>query len=77
MFYKKRRKQRVKGLNRKVFYSNLKRVLKPKYAKDLKWSFEEWVNDYVADSEANGSFGYFEVKATHHIKNYTEQINTN
>lgn len=77
MFWTKKRKQRIKGLNRKVFYRNLKRVLKSEYAKDLKWSFEEWVNDYVEDSEENGSFGYFEVKATYHIKNYTEQIKTN
>ena len=71
-----RRVRRIKGLNRRVFYSNLKRVLKPEYAKDLKWFFEDWVNDYQDYIDVTSNYGWYEIKAFEHIKGYTEQIRT-
>ena len=50
---------------------------KPEYAKDLKWSFEEWVNDYQYYIDVTGNYGWYEIKASEHIKGYTEQIRTN
>lgn len=74
---KKYRKERVPGLNRRVFYSNLKRVLKDYWARDLKYTFEDWVEDYKNSYYTTGTSGWFEVNSSFHKKNYSQEIRTN
>lgn len=70
-------KQRIKGLNRKVFYKELKTTLKKEYAKSLKYNLEAYVNDYEEKSRATGYFGWYELKSNETAKGYTQEIRTN
>lgn len=70
-------KKRIKGLNRKVFYKELKQTLKKEYAKDLKYNFEAYVNDYEEISDINGRYGWYELKANETERGYTQEVRTN
>ena len=74
----KKRKQRIRGLNRRAFKRNLKKALKEPYASDIDnyYCFEEWVNDYKERCDINGSFGFYELKANETKSGHVEEIST-
>lgn len=72
------RKERVQGLNRRIFRRNLKRVLKD----NLKWSvegsaLETWVEDYKQRLYNTGVAGWYEIKRHEHKNGRAEEIRTN
>ena len=71
------RRKRIKGLNRRIFYRELKQTLKKEDAKYLKYNFEAYVNDYEEKSTTTGYYGWYELKAKETEKGYTQEIRTN
>lgn len=71
------RRQRIKGLNRRVFYRELKRVLNDEASKSLKDNFEAYVNDYEYHSDINGCYGWYELKASETKKGFAQEVRTN
>lgn len=72
------RKTRTKGLNRRTFRANLKKVLR----KDLQWSIkgdalENWVDDYRQHCQECGGWGWYEVSRHEHKDGRAEEIRTN
>lgn len=73
----KQRARRVRGLNRKIFYRNLRKKLKPEYAESLKYFFEARVDDYEQKVWASGRSGWYEIQAHEHKQGRSEEIRTN
>lgn len=71
-------KNKIKGLNRRIFKRNLKKVLNGNLLKYLDYNFEMFVQDYKTRlEEGTTRCGYFEVSATEHKEKRAEEIRTN
>lgn len=71
------RRQRIKGLNRRVFKGELKKVLKSEFVKMLSSTFEVWVEDYARSVSETGRTGWYEISASEHKYSFVEEIRTN
>ena len=73
------RKERIQGLNRRIFRRNLKKVLKKELFYTVEGSsLENWVDDYRRKlAEGCTSAGWYEIKRHEHKNGHAEQIRTN
>lgn len=72
------RKERIKGLNRRVFRRNLKAILHPSIKKTVEGAgLENWIDDYLEHCYASGCWGFYEVASNEHKNGYAQEIKTN
>lgn len=71
-------KNKTKGLNRRIFKSNLKKVLNNNLLKYIDFNFEMFVSEYKNRlAEGTTRCGYFETSASEHREKRAEEIRTN
>ena len=77
--FKKMKKNRIKGLNRRIFRANLKRALKKELFYTVEGSaLENWVDDYAKRlAEGCTALGWYEVSRTEHKEGRAEEVRTN